>query len=169
MMKRFARELCRATVVLGLSGSVLGAGVARADMAKVYTAGPIKISMPWTRATPKGVDVAVGYLTITNTGSESDRLTGGSTPVAAQLSVHEMSTSGGVMKMRELGDGLEIKPGQTVELKPNGYHIMMTGLKQQIKKGDHIKVTLTFEKAGPVDVEFDAGAVGGGMPGMSGM
>ncbi|RFB80686.1 copper chaperone PCu(A)C [Methylovirgula sp. 4M-Z18] len=167
-MKSLARILSSAALAVGLAAASLASAPARADMSTVYTAGKMKVSMPWTRATPKGVDVAVGYVTITNTGTEPDRLTGGSTSVAAHFELHEMSTSGGVMKMREL-EGIDIKPGQTVELKPNGFHIMMTDLKQQIKKGDHIKATLTFEKAGSVDVDFEAGGVGGGMPGMSGM
>ena len=118
------------------------------------------------KETPKGADTAAGYITITNTGTEPDRLTGGSTPIADHFEIHEMSTSGGVMRMRELADGVEIKPGETVELKPNGMHIMMVGLKNQVKKGDKIKATLTFEKAGSVDVEFDATGIGGNMPGM---
>jgi hypothetical protein len=78
----------------------------------------------------------------------------------------------GIMKMRPLAQGLEIKPGQTVEFKPSGYHIMFVGLKQQLEKGQHVKATLVFEKAGKVDVDFAVEGVGaqtgGAMPGMSG-
>jgi copper(I)-binding protein len=62
--------------------------------------------------------------------------------------------------MRPLKDGLEIKPGQTVELTPGGFHIMLAGLKKPLNKGDHFNATLTFEKAGTVDVEFDVMAMG---------
>jgi periplasmic copper chaperone A len=136
------------------------------------TAGPLKISAAWARATPKGASVGGGYLNITNTGTTPDRLTGGSTDVANRFELHEMSVDNGVMKMRPLAQGLEIKPGQTVELKPSGYHIMFVGLKQQLERGQHVKATLMFETAGKVDVDFAVEGVGaqtgGAMPGMSG-
>ena len=72
-----------------------------------------------------------------------------------------MSMEGGVMKMRELPKGVEIAPGATVELKPGSYHVMMMNLSKPFTKGDKIKGSLTFEKAGKVDVEFAVEAVGG--------
>ena len=138
--------------------------------------GHLKISAPWARATPKGASVGGGYLTITNMGSQSDRLIGGSAAICKSVQVHEMKMDNGVMKMRELANGLEIKPGQTVTLAPGGYHIMFMGLKQPLKKGEHVKVTLQFAKAGKVEVDFTvegigamhSGAISGGgaMPGM---
>jgi len=135
----------------------IAAGAARANDYKV---GALEIDNPWSRAVPRGATVAAGYMTIKNTGSEPDRLVGGSTPVAGKFEVHEMSMDKGVMKMRPLPEGLEIKPGETVELKPSSFHIMMTGLKQTIQKGKPFKASLTFEKAGPVDVEFTVEGVG---------
>ena len=70
----------------------------------------------------------------------------------------------GVMQMRPLKDGLMLKPGETVELKPGGEHVMMTGLKQPLKMGQHIKGTLTFEKAGKVDIEYAVQDIGGPAP-----
>jgi copper(I)-binding protein len=145
---------------------------ASADDIKV---GALQISAPWARATPKGAAVGGGYLKITNTGTSADRLVGGSTDVAGAVEVHEMTMSGNTMKMRQLKNGLEIKPGQTVELKPGGLHLMFTHLKQQLAQGQHFKVALQFEKAGKVDVDFSiagiaATSAGGGhdsMPGMS--
>jgi copper(I)-binding protein len=161
--------------------AALLAGSAGAARANDYKAGTLEIGNPWSRAVPKGATVAAGYMTIKNTGSESDRLVGGSTPVAAKFEVHEMTMDKGVMKMRPLADGLEIKPGETVELKPSSSHIMMMGLKQPIQKGKPFKASLTFEKAGPVDVEFAVEGIGAtpaaapaahnmpGMPNMPGM
>ena len=117
-------------------------------------AGSLKISAPWARATPKGASVGGGYMTITNTGSAPDRLVGGSSAIAKEVQVHEMTMDNGVMKMRPVTGGLEIKPGQTVTLKPGGYHIMFMNLNKQLKQGDHFKVTLDFAKAGKVDVDF---------------
>ena len=99
-----------------------------------YKVGAIEIDRPWSRAVPKGATVAAGYLTIRNTGTEPDRLIGGSTPVAGKFEVHEMSMDKGVMKMRELKNGLEIPPGATVELKPSSYHIMMKELARPLAK-----------------------------------
>ena len=65
-----------------------------------------------------------------------------------------MKMDNGVMKMRPVEGGLEIKPGQTVQLDPGGYHVMLMGLKQPLKEGEHFKATLEFEKAGKVDVDF---------------
>lgn len=132
-----------------------------------YKAGPLEIGQPWTRVTPKNAPVAGGYLKITNTGTTPDRLVGGSAEVAKRFEIHEMKMDGGVMKMRELKDGLEIAPGATVELKPGSYHIMMMNLSRPLAKGDRIKGSLTFEKAGKVDVEFAVEALGGSPAGMN--
>ena len=135
-----------------------------------YHVGSLDIAGPWSRATPKGAPVGAGYMTIKNNGTTADRLVGGSADVAPKFEVHEMSMDNGIMKMRPIKGGLEIKPGETVELKPEGLHVMFVGLKKPLKEGDHIKATLVFEKAGNVDVEFDVsgmGAMGGhDMPGM---
>jgi copper(I)-binding protein len=130
------------------------------------TAGNLKISGAWSRATPKGASVGAGYMTITNTGTAPDRLIGGTSDASSRFEVHEMRIDNGVMKMRALANGLEIKPGQTVELKPGGYHVMFVGLSKPLESGQTVKVTLTFEKAGKVDVEFPVKPIGGmgGMP-----
>src|SRR5215475_3878006 len=134
-----------------------------------YKAGSLDISDPWSRATPKGSSVAAGYMKITNSGSAPDRLISGSSDVASKFQVHEMKMENGVAKMRPV-KGLEIKPGETVELKPGGLHVMFVGLKKPLSAGEHFKATLVFEKAGPVNVEYDVLAMGsqpsGSMPGM---
>jgi copper(I)-binding protein len=125
------------------------------------TAGSLKISAPWARATPKGASVGGGYLSITNTGNEPDRLIGGSAAVSKRFEVHSMTMENGVMKMRPVSDGLEIKPGQTIDLKPGGYHVMFIDLNEPLKKGDRLKVTLEFARAGKVDVDFTVEGIGG--------
>ena len=146
--------------------ALLFAVVASGAQAQDYKVGPIAIDHPWTRATPKNAPVAGGYLKITNTGTTPDRLTGGSTEVAKRFEIHEMSMEGGVMKMRELRDGLTIAPGATVELKPGSYHIMMMNLSRPLAKGEKVRGSLTFEKAGKVDIEFAVEAIGGSPAGM---
>jgi copper(I)-binding protein len=129
-------------------------------LAHDYTAGSLKIGHPWARATPKGAPVGGGYLSITNTGSEPDRLTGGSSPISKKFEVHQMSMDHGVMKMRPLGNGLEIPPGKTVTLSPGGLHLMFVDLNQPLKQGEKIPATLEFAKAGKVQVEFAVQGMG---------
>lgn len=128
--------------------------------AKTIKAGSLEITAAWTRATPAGAKVAGGFVTIKNTGKTADRLVGGSFAQAARVEIHEMAVVNDIMRMRELPKGLEIKPGQTVVLKPGSYHLMFMGLKQQIKEGSAIKGTLKFEKAGVVDVVYEVGKLG---------
>jgi copper(I)-binding protein len=138
--------------------------------ARDYKAGAIDIADLWSRATPKGSSVAAGYMKIKNTGSTSDRLVTGSSDVSSKFEVHEMTMENGIAKMRPVKGGLEIKPGDTVELKPGSFHVMFVDLKAPLAAGDHIKATLVFEKAGTVNVEYDVLAMGAeparDMPGM---
>jgi copper(I)-binding protein len=126
-----------------------------------YKAGAIEIDHPWSRATPRGASVAAGYFKLTNTGAAPDRLVAATSAAAGRVEIHEMATVDGVMKMRPIKDGVELKAGATVEFKSGGYHLMMFDLKQQLQQGQRIKGTLTFEKAGPVDVEYVVEGVGG--------
>ena len=128
--------------------------------AQEYKAGSLEIEHPWSRATAKGVKIGAGYLTIKNTGSTPDRLVGGSFADAGKVEIHEMTMDQGVMKMRPLTGGLEIKPGETVEFKPEGHHLMFVGLKQPLKQGEWVDGTLQFEHAGSVQVKYAVGAIG---------
>ena len=129
-----------------------------------FSVGSIQIGNPWTRATPKGADVAGAYMRLSNKGAAPDRLIGGSSPVAGRFEVHRMTVEGGVMKMRPVDGGLEVKPGETVELKPGSFHIMLMGLKQPLEKGQKVKGTLVFEKAGKVEIEYAVEALGASSP-----
>ena len=129
--------------------------------ARDYKAGSLDIADPWSRATPKGATVGAGYMKITNTGTTPDRMISGSADVAPTFEVHEMTMDNGVAKMRPIKGGLEIKPGETIELKPGSFHVMFVGLKKPLTAGDHIKAELVFEKAGTVKVEYEVRTMGG--------
>jgi len=146
------------TLVLPLLLAVCGTAHAQG---RIYKISGLNIEAPWARATPAGAKVGAGFVRVTNTGQEPDRLISGSMSLATEAEVHEMVTSGGVAKSRKLEGGLEIGPGQTVELKPGGYHLMFMDLKKPLKEGDTFKASLQFEKAGKVDVTFKVGPVGG--------
>ena len=164
MIARLTARLIAKLIPLALLlAAALAAPIA---LAADYKAGAIVISNPWARATPSGATAGAGYFTVTNTGTTPDRLVAATAEAASNADIHEMSMANGVMQMRPLKGGLELKPGETVQLKPGGEHVMMTGLKQPFKKGDHIKGTLTFEKAGKVDIEYDVQAVGAQAPTM---
>jgi copper(I)-binding protein len=165
--------MCAATSLTSIvpASYALGIGTRAADVSTIgvvysaaakqsYKLGQLVIETPWARATPGGAQVGGGYLKITNTGQEPDRLMGGSLPIATSVEVHQMTMSNGVMKMRKMEHGLEINPGQTVELKPGGYHLMFNGLREGLKQGQTIKGTLNFEKAGSIEVEFQVAPIG---------
>lgn len=128
--------------------------------------GSLVVERPWMRATPNGAKVAGGYVRITNAGGEPDRLISTSIPIAGRGEVHEMSMDGGVMRMRPVEGGLEIRPGQTVELRPGGYHLMFMDLTSGPKEGDEIRGSLVFEKAGRIDVVFGVAGIGAPGPAM---
>ena len=119
----------------------------------------VTVAHPWARATPEGQKVGAAFAEIKTDKDTSDRLIGVSSPVAANGEVHSMTMEGDVMKMRRL-DGIDLKPGQSLVLKPMADHIMLLGLKEPLKEGDLVKLTLTFEKAGPIEVEGTVEAPG---------
>mgnify|MGYP003704411027 CR=1 FL=1 len=105
-----------------------------------------------------------GYLQVTNTGTEPDRLVSAAIPLAARGEIHQMAMDKGVAKMAPVEAGLVIKPGETVVLKPGGYHLMFMDLKGPVKAGDTLEGSLTFARAGTVPVRFAVGAIGAAGP-----
>lgn len=131
-------------------------------LAHEFKAGDLEIVHPWSRATPEGAKVAAGYLAVKNHGSTADRLVSASGEIAGLAQIHEMAVdAAGVMTMKQLADGLEIPAGGEVALKPGSFHIMFMDLKKPVKQGEPFKGTLTFEKAGTVEVEYSVDAMGG--------
>ena len=158
------------------AGLLLGAGLITSAFAQSsdYKLGTIDIHAPWARASVTKTGAA--YLELANHGSAPDKLIAASTPIAAKAELHENKMENGVMEMRPV-DGIDIAPGGTATLKPGGYHLMLMGLKEPLKAGGHFPLTLTFAKAGKIDIQVPVEAVGamqGGsmsghdMPGMSG-
>ena len=129
-----------------------------------YKIGGIEIVQPWSRATPSTAPSAGGFLTLTNKGDVPDRLIAIESPAAKQTEIHEMKMDGAVMRMRELENGVVLPPGQTIELKPGGYHVMFMGLKAPFAKDQKVPATLVFEKAGRIDIEFQVDALGATQP-----
>lgn len=146
---RLFKEIVFAAVLSLASLAAMSTG--HAHEAKI---GNLVIGHPWSREVPSAAKVAAGFLTITNTGSEDDRLLKATASISSNVQIHDMKMEGDVMKMMELTDGVAIPAGQTVELKPRSLHVMFMDITSTPKKGDMIRGTLVFEKAGTVEVEF---------------
>jgi periplasmic copper chaperone A len=134
-------------------------------LAADYDVGSMHISQPWARATPKGAAAGAGYMTIANKGTASDRVSCVSDDASAQCQIHSMTMDGGIMKMRPVEGGLEIKPGETVTLMPGGYHVMFVNLTHPLEQGQTVKVKLKFDHAGTLDVDCPIAAIGAPAPG----
>jgi periplasmic copper chaperone A len=132
-----------------------------------YKVGSIQITQPWARATPKGASSAAAYMTVTNSGTTAQHLNCVSSDAAAECQIHEMTMDGGVMKMRPLQGGLEVKPGETVTLKPGGFHVMLVGLKRPLQAGKSLDATLKVDSGSTVQVAFPIAAIGAQAPGMA--
>jgi periplasmic copper chaperone A len=153
------------TTVSAIFAFALAPIAVTAAQAADYDVGSIHISQPWARATPKGAASAAAYMTITNNGKTPDKVSCVSSDAAAECQIHTMTMDNGVMQMRPVEGGLEIKPGETVTLKPGGFHMMLTNLKHPLEQGNSMKATLKFDNAGTVDVEYPIAGIGAPAPG----
>ena len=147
--------------------ATLGAGLAAIlpPAARAQQAGPITVSAPWTRAAGQG-GTGAGYLTLRNAGAEPDRLVAARSAIAGTVELHTHLHENGIMRMRPV-PAIAVPPGQEVQLRPSGLHLMLIGLRSPLRQGERIPVTLVFEKAGEVTVELaveGAGARGPPMP-----
>jgi len=105
----------------------------------------VNVAGAWVRGTVAAQKATGAFMTLT---APSDmRLVGASSPVAGVTEVHEMKMEGELMKMRPI-DGLDLPAGESVELKPGGYHIMLMGLKAPLQEGQQVPITLKLQDAG---------------------
>ena len=141
-----------------LLAGAFGSGASAHD----YALKSLKIDHPFARATPPGAKVAGVFVSVENTGSQSDRLLSVATPMAGVAELHEMRVDAGVMRMRDVA-ALEVRPGEKLQLKPSGYHVMLSELKQPLKVGDRFPLTLTFQNAGAVEVSVWVEEMGAGV------
>jgi len=102
----------------------------------------VTITDPWVRGTVPQQKASGLFMQID--AAQDVRLIGGSSPVAGIVEIHEMKMDGGVMRMSAIS-ALPLPAGKIVELKPGGYHVMLMDLKQQVKVGDEVPLTLTIE------------------------
>ena len=137
--------------------------IATPALAHDYSNENVPIDHPWSRPTPPGVPVGVGYMAITNHSDKDITFTSATTPRAKNVSIHESAMKDGTMTMRPLKDGLTIPAGDTVELKPHSYHLMLEELEAPLKEGESIPLTVTFEGAEAMEIELEVAPLDGEM------
>lgn len=137
--------------------------IAPTAFANDYSHGQVKVDHPWSRPTPPGTPMGVGYLSISNSGSNDITLVGAATPRAGSVSIHETSMHDGVMRMAPVKGGLTIPAGATVDLKPHSFHLMLEKLKSPLREGERIPLTLSFEGAEDMQVELTVESLDGEM------
>ena len=126
--------------------------------AAVQAGGGVDVSGSWSRATPPGMEVGVAYFMIENHG-DADRLVGVASPVAQRAELHTHVEDGGLMKMRKL-DAVDVEAGKAVMFEPGGKHVMLKSLQKPLEEGESFPLTLTFEKAGNVELEVFVHGIG---------
>lgn len=123
-------------------------------------AADVAVSDAWLRASLGQSPNTAGYMKIKNNGAAEDKLVGVTVTGAGMAHVHESLTKNGIMEMKAV-EALTIKPGETVELKPGGLHVMVMGLKTALKAGDTVALRLQFARAGEITVDAQVRGVGG--------
>jgi copper(I)-binding protein len=128
--------------------------------AAAVASGAIEIGQPWARASLRVRLQAGGFLVVTNKGALPDRLVAASSPVAEKVEIHAIKAVGADIQMGPCPEGLVVEAGGTLTLKPRGYHLLLSGVATALVVGTRLPVTLTFEKAGRLDVELAVEAPG---------
>ncbi len=114
----------------------------------------IKIENAWIRAVPPVSKMTAVYMDIINKGSETDELIGANMDICKEVEIHTVFYEEDMMKMRKV-DKVEIKGGDTVRLKPGGFHIMCIGIKKHPAEGEVLPVELKFKKSGTIKVNAE--------------
>ncbi|MBJ6139004.1 copper chaperone PCu(A)C [Marinobacter litoralis] len=126
-----------------------------------YASGAIEVQNAWSRPTPPGTPMGVGYMTITNHGADDVLLIAAESPRAGHVSIHETSMHEGMMRMQPLANGLTIPAGKSMELKPHSYHLMLEQLEQPLIEGEKIPVKLDFDGGEDITVKLVVQPLGG--------
>jgi copper(I)-binding protein len=159
MPRKAAVGVLAAMLMLGIAGYVAAVQAGHSHQT-------IQVENAWARRTPPmaqqeqgshggsalSPDNSAVYVTVRNHGSEPDALVSAATDVATTAELHETVAKDGRMVMQPRPK-LDVPAGETLEMKPGSYHIMLLGLKQALQPGDTVKATLTFEKAGQMSIE----------------
>jgi len=141
-----------------LAGALFAlAGIA---VASDYTLKDLRIEHPYARPTPPGARTGAAYFSVRNAGRVPDRLIAATSSAARSVELHSMTMEGNLMKMRAV-TGIDIPAGGSVSLAGGGYHAMLVDLVKPLHAGDRVPLTLTFEKAGKIEVVASVEAASG--------
>ena len=146
-MKFFINVLC--ACVIFLSGLTL-------SQASGFAVGDIQIDHPWARSLPAVSKNGAVYLTLRNTGSDTDSLVSASTPVADRTEIHTHVHENGMMMMRQV-EKVELPGGGEATLEPGGLHLMLFNINSPMTEAKEFPLTLRFEAAGEVEVTVRVG------------
>ncbi len=124
-------------------------------MAAGSAADDISVADPRVRAVPEGQMNSAAFMILKNAGPSDHAVVAAQSPVAKVVELHTHVNEGGMMKMRQI-EKIEIKSGSEAVLQPGGLHVMLMGLKQQIKDGDVVPVTLKFEDGSKMELTAPA-------------
>lgn len=113
----------------------------------------VHVMQAWSRATPPGTDVGVGYLTLHNGGDKPAKLVSVTSPRASAVELHESSIANGLSQMRPVTE-LVVPAGGMVRFEPNGKHLMLVGLKGPLQAGERVPLSFTFEGEPPMQAEL---------------
>ena len=128
-----------------------------------FTVKGLDVDHPFATPTVASAPTGAVYLSIANRNKTPDRLVSATTPRAKRVELHSMRMDGDIMRMRQV-KGYDIPAQGSFELSPNGAHLMLVDLKQPLKEGDKVPVTLKFEHAGEVNVQFQVRALAAAPP-----
>lgn len=133
---------------------VIGVLLASSAGAQSTSNAGLAFDAPWVRASAPGQKNGAGYVQIQNKSGQTDRLISATTANVGRVELHTIINENGVAKMRQV-QRIEVPAGAGATLAPGGFHIMFMGLNAPFKAGDVVPVTLRFEKAGEVKVDFE--------------
>ena len=114
--------------------------------------GKIRIAEPWARATAGMATAGAAFMTLENTGAAADRLIAAESPAAANVELHTHIVEGDIMRMRAV-EQIDLPAGETIQLQPGGFHVMLIGLAAPLEMGKSFPLTLRFAEAGTTTVE----------------
>jgi hypothetical protein len=123
----------------------------------------VSVEQPWSRATPPGSKIGVGFMQLKNAGAAAERVVGVTSPLAGRVEMHVTTREGDVMRMRQV-ESFDVPAGGSFDLKPGGAHLMLVDLHRPFKQGEKVPLTLKLEKGGELKVELTVEALGARRP-----
>lgn len=127
--------------------------------AESLNASDLEVLDPWARASAGRTETAAAFLTVRNSSDRADRLVAAQTDIAQTSELHTHLHEDGIMRMRQV-DSIDLPAKETIELAPGGDHVMLFQLETPLQQGQSFPLSLTFEKAGTIQVEVKVMPIG---------